>query len=133
MSAYQRRLSAQTRQKILMLEPNDFFQNQAKQCYLEADRAANKNDREFWLQLARRWEKLSLVSGSIITAEQQDSDPRPKFRKNPFAKRRPPSLKHFGPLSTIGTVASAIRRSPSRLFGGKSPARGVRGWRLKFP
>jgi hypothetical protein len=35
-----------------MLEPNDFFQNQVKQCRSQAESAANKRDREFWLQLA---------------------------------------------------------------------------------
>jgi hypothetical protein len=41
-----------------MLEPNDFFQNQVKQCRSQAGSAVNKKDREFWLQLARRWERL---------------------------------------------------------------------------
>jgi hypothetical protein len=58
MSAYQRRLSPQTREKIVMLEPNDFVQNQVKQCRSQADSAAKKRDREFWLQLAQRWERL---------------------------------------------------------------------------
>jgi hypothetical protein len=58
MSAYQRRLSPQTREKIVMLEPNDFFENQVKQCRSQADSAPTKKDREFWLQLAHRWEKL---------------------------------------------------------------------------
>ena len=56
MSAYQRRLSPHTREKIVVLEPNDFFQNQIKQCRCQADSAANKKDRKFWLQLAHRWE-----------------------------------------------------------------------------
>jgi hypothetical protein len=63
MTAYQRRLSPQTKEKIIMLEPNDFFQNQVKQCRSQAESAANKNDREFWLQLAHRWENLSLAGG----------------------------------------------------------------------
>jgi hypothetical protein len=58
MSAYQRRLSAETKQKIVVLEPNDFFQNQAKECRAQAENASKKNDREFWLQLANRWERL---------------------------------------------------------------------------
>jgi hypothetical protein len=58
MSAYQQRLFPQTREKILMLEPNDFFQNQVKQCRSQAESAANKRDREFWLKMAARWEDL---------------------------------------------------------------------------
>ena len=57
MSAYQRRLSPHTKEKILVLEPNNFFQNQVKQCRSQADSAANKRDRKFWLQLAHRWER----------------------------------------------------------------------------
>ena len=63
MAAYQQRLSPQTREKIVMLEPNDFFQNQVKQCRSQAESAANKRDSEFWLQLADRWERL-LRAGS---------------------------------------------------------------------
>src|SRR5437764_6945598 len=59
MSAYQQRLSPQTRQKIVILEPNNFFENQIKQCRSQAQSAANKSDRAFWLQLAHRWERLS--------------------------------------------------------------------------
>jgi len=58
MSAYQRRLSPETREKIEMLEPNDFFQTQVKECRSQAERATNKIDREFWLKMARRWETL---------------------------------------------------------------------------
>jgi len=46
---------------ITMLETNDFFQNQINQCNGLAVRASNKNDREFWLRLAHRWEKLIKV------------------------------------------------------------------------
>src|SRR5690348_11077236 len=58
MSAYQRRLLPHTREKILVLEPNDFFENQVKQCRAQADSATTKRDRKFWLQLAHRWEGL---------------------------------------------------------------------------
>jgi hypothetical protein len=88
MTAYQRRLSPQTREKIVMLEPNDFFENQIKQCRSEAGRAANKRDRMFWLQLAHRWERLAGSAG--IEAEQKPSFERPFFRKKSkqFGKRR---------------------------------------------
>ena len=49
-----------------MLEPNDFFQNQAKQCRSQADSTANKSDREFWLQLAHRWERLLQAGGARL-------------------------------------------------------------------
>ena len=41
-----------------MLEANDFFEGQIKQCNDLAARTSNKDDREFWLRLARRWEEL---------------------------------------------------------------------------
>jgi hypothetical protein len=91
MSAYQRRLSPQTREKIVMLEPNDFFQNQVKQCHAQAESATNKRDREFWLQLARRWERLLQAGGAGIEAEQKPSLERPIFtnmQRFAFAKRR---------------------------------------------
>ena len=87
MSAYQQRLFPQTREKILMLEPNDFFQNQVKQCRSQADSTANKSDREFWLQLAHRWERLLQAGGASIEADRRPSFERPISRKKPFAKR----------------------------------------------
>ena len=87
MTAYQRRLSPQTREKIVMLEPNDFFENQIKQCRSEADRAASKRDRMFWLQLAHRWEMLLQAGAASIEADQRPSFERPISRKKPFAKR----------------------------------------------
>ena len=63
-----------------MLEPNDFFQNQVKQCRFQAESAANKDDREFWLQLAHRWERLSQPGGASIEADQKPSFERPFFR-----------------------------------------------------
>jgi hypothetical protein len=89
MTAYQRRLSPQTREKIEMLEPNDFFENQVKQCRAQAENATNKKDREFWLQLAHRWERLSQPGGVAIEADQKPRFERQFFRKKPkqFAKR----------------------------------------------
>ena len=69
-----------------MLEPKDFFQNQVKQSRSQAESAANKRDREFWLQLAHRWERLSQADGAGIEAEQKRFE-RPISRKNAFAKR----------------------------------------------
>ena len=71
-----------------MLEPNDFFQNQVKQCRSQAESAANKRDREFWLQLAHRWERL--LRPAHMEADQKPSFERPIFRKKSkqFAKRQ---------------------------------------------
>ena len=73
-----------------MLEPNDFFQNQVKQCRSQAESATNKKDREFWLQLAHRWERLSQPGRGDIEADQKPSFERPIFRKKSkqFAKRQ---------------------------------------------
>jgi hypothetical protein len=91
MSAYQRRLSSQTREKIVMLEPKDFFQNQIKQCRSQAESAASKRDREFWLELAHRWERLSQPGrAGHIEVDKKPGFERPFFRRKSkrFAKRR---------------------------------------------
>jgi hypothetical protein len=41
-----------------MLETADFFEQQAKECRDSAARSRDKNDREFWLKMAARWEGL---------------------------------------------------------------------------
>ena len=69
-----------------MFETSDFFQEQAKQCRTLAAKAADKNDREFWLRLAHRWEGL-------LGAQRHDGpavEPAPKvrFERPIFAKRR---------------------------------------------
>ena len=73
-----------------MLEPNDFFQNQIKQCHSQAESAANKSDRELWLRLAHRWEIILQAGGAGIEADQKPSFERPIFRKKSkqFAKRQ---------------------------------------------
>ncbi len=59
-----------------MLEPKNFFGNQIKQCRAQADSAASKNDREFWLQLAHRWERVLQAGGAGTEADGlQDSAP----------------------------------------------------------
>jgi hypothetical protein len=73
MSAYQRRLSAATREKIIMLEPNDFLHSQIKQCRAQAESAVNEKDRQFWLQLASRWDRLFQASGASIKPDQEPS------------------------------------------------------------
>jgi hypothetical protein len=38
-----------------MLHKADFFQEQINQCRSLAERASNKNDREFWLKMTHCW------------------------------------------------------------------------------
>ncbi|MFZ2075321.1 MAG: hypothetical protein WAV38_01450 [Xanthobacteraceae bacterium] len=69
-----------------MLETTDFFQDQVKQCRKLAADAHDKNDREFWLRLAHRWEGL-------LRAQQHDGGgvetvQKLRFERPIFAKRR---------------------------------------------
>ena len=70
---------------IAMLEANDFFEGQIKQCNDLAARASNKDDREFWLRLARRWEEL-------LQARQRGTlnieVPTLRFERRFYTKRR---------------------------------------------
>jgi len=43
---------------IAMSEMTDFFQKQVQECRRLAAQASGKNDREYWLGLAQRWEWL---------------------------------------------------------------------------
>jgi hypothetical protein len=43
---------------VSMLQTSDFFQNEVNRCRDSAERAAGREDREFWLNMARRWEEL---------------------------------------------------------------------------
>jgi hypothetical protein len=69
-----------------MLHKADFFQEQINQCRRLAERASNKNDRQFWLKMTQRWEGLLVGQSSDDTAERI-----PKFssfrRVRRFAKR----------------------------------------------
>jgi hypothetical protein len=71
---------------MAMLETTDFFQDQVKQCRKLAADASDKNDREFWLRLAHRWEGL-------LRAQRQDGGgvetvQKIRFERPIFAKRR---------------------------------------------
>jgi hypothetical protein len=44
---------------VEMLETTDFFEEQITECKSAATQATNKNDREFWLKMAHRWEACS--------------------------------------------------------------------------
>lgn len=67
-----------------VLEPIDFFQEQAKQCRDSAVHSTNKNDREFWLRMAERWEGLVKARhpGANVETVQKF-----KFQRLRFAKR----------------------------------------------
>jgi hypothetical protein len=43
---------------IEMLETANFFEQQIKECRSSAADSRNRNDREFWLKMAARWEGL---------------------------------------------------------------------------
>ena len=68
-----------------MCDPTDFFQQQIEQCGNLAARASNKDDREFWLRLVRRWQEL-LHAGQrgTLTIEV----PTVRFERLIFKKRR---------------------------------------------
>jgi hypothetical protein len=69
-----------------MLETTDFFQDQVKQCRKLAADAHDKNDREFWLRLAHRWEGLLRAQqneGAGVETVQ-----KVRFERPIFAKRR---------------------------------------------
>jgi hypothetical protein len=55
-------LSAQSN---LSGEMTDFFQKQAQECRRLAAQATGKNDREYWLRLAQRWEWLTRIIPAI--------------------------------------------------------------------
>jgi hypothetical protein len=68
-----------------MLETADFFQAQITQCRDSAARSSNKNDREFWLKMANRWE------GLLQARQPSDGTTEPvqkfRFQGLRFAKR----------------------------------------------
>jgi hypothetical protein len=66
-----------------MLHTNDFFQEQAKQCREFAAQDSKNTDRDFWLRLAKRRERLLQPNSVGI----EPGFERPIFRKKPFAKR----------------------------------------------
>ena len=69
-----------------MLETTDFFQDQVKQCRKLAADASDKNDREFWLRLAHRWE--GLLRGQKHDGPGVETVQKIRFERPIFAKRR---------------------------------------------
>jgi hypothetical protein len=71
---------------IAMLEMTDFFQKEAQGCIRLAAEATRKNDREYWLRLAQRWEWLVQQNRG---AEVETIRPRTRSMvEKRFAKRR---------------------------------------------
>ena len=69
---------------MAMLETSDFFQDQVQQCRKLAAVAHDKNDREFWLRLAHRWEGLlrnQRRDGAGLEKVQKMRSVRPIFAK----------------------------------------------------
>jgi hypothetical protein len=67
---------------IEMLETADFFEERIKECRSSAAQSTNKNDREFWLKMAVRWEGL-------LKTRQSGDEParRPdRFRRSIFRR-----------------------------------------------
>jgi len=71
---------------LAMIETTDFFQDQVKQCQKLAADAHDKNDREFWLRLAHRWE--GLLRAQRHDAAGVETVQKVRFERPIFAKRR---------------------------------------------
>jgi len=71
---------------IATLEMTDFFQKEAQECKRLASQATDKNDREYWLRLAQRWEWLLQQNRN---AEVETIRPRTRSMvEKRFVKRR---------------------------------------------
>jgi hypothetical protein len=69
-----------------MLETADFFEAQIKQCTDFAAHSTSKNDREFWLKMAQRWE--GLLKTRHFDGAATKTIHRFRFRRLRFAKRQ---------------------------------------------
>jgi len=70
-----------------MPEIMDFFQKQVEECRRLAAQASGKNDRQYWLRLAQRWEWL-------IQPQKKDVDQIKSVR--PLRSNRSALAKRFG-------------------------------------
>jgi hypothetical protein len=66
----------------------DFFQKEAQECRRRAAGAIQKNDREFWLQLAQRWEWLLRRNDGPKVESVRPPPARKSVLQKRFAKRR---------------------------------------------
>jgi len=63
------------------METSDFLQDEARRCRDTAARARSKDDREFWLNLASRWEILQRIRERGTAKVETDNVVHPHFRK----------------------------------------------------
>jgi hypothetical protein len=73
------RLFAETSERVCvieMVETADFFEQQIKKCRSCAAESKNKNDREFWLKMAARWD------GLLKTRQEGPVLPQPRFSRS---------------------------------------------------
>ena len=73
---------------IAMLEMTDFFQTQAQECRRLAAQATGKNDREYWLRLAQRWEWLVQQNRSAEVEAIRPRKPARSVLEKRLAKRQ---------------------------------------------
>jgi hypothetical protein len=71
-----------------MPEMTEFFEKEAQECRRLAAGATQKKDREFWLQLAQRWEWLLRPSDGPKVERVRPLRPRQSVLQKRFAKRR---------------------------------------------
>jgi len=71
-----------------MPETTNFFQKEAQECKRRAAGTIQKNDREFWLQLAQRWERLLRQNDAPKVESARPPRLRQSALQKRFAKRR---------------------------------------------
>jgi hypothetical protein len=71
-----------------MLQTTEFFREQIRQCRDFAASANNKNDRDFWLKMADRWESLLQTRQSGRTDLKVWKNQRLRLHHRRFANRR---------------------------------------------
>src|SRR5215472_11970596 len=81
-----------------MLETTDFFEQRIEECRSSAAQSRSKNDREFWLGLAARWEGLlkTRQSGNELV-RRPDRFRRSIFRRSMLLARQ--AAKPVAPLN----------------------------------
>jgi len=72
---------------MAIAEMIDFFQNQARECRRLSAQASEKNDREYWLGLAHRWEWLFRQNDGAKDETVQPFRPKRAALEKRFAKR----------------------------------------------
>jgi hypothetical protein len=76
--------------KIAMVELIDFFQKQAQECRSLATQVRGKDDLEYWLRLAQRWEWLAQQNAKAKVKIARPTTPTRSVLEKRFAKRSAP-------------------------------------------